>query len=122
MDFESMMGAVDSARLPSSDEDDDDAVEVDEFGLPVIETESNPLASTADAADNVLDGLDDLASMVAEDTSTSQTLNPLADAADPGGSSKAEQLLLKARARREPQPAQTAYVNADGDELENFDL
>ena len=133
MDFESMMGAVDSAKLPSSDEDDDDAVQVDEFGLPVIETESNPLASTADAADNVLDGLDDLASMVAaEDTSTSQTLNPLADAADPvaaaaaaaaaGGSSKAEQLLLKARARREPQPAQTAYVNADGDELENFDL
>jgi hypothetical protein len=118
MDFESMM---DSAKLPESDEDD---VEVDEFGLPVIETESNPLATPE--ADNVLDGLDDLAGMVGEDTTTHA--NPLASADSAVGSgapvSKAEELLLKARARRgPPEPAtETTYVDADGAELENFDL
>ena len=73
MDFESMMA---SATLPDSDDED---VEVDEWGLPVIETESNPLA--APEADNVLDGLDDLASMVADETTTHA--NPLASAEPP---------------------------------------
>ena len=117
MDFESMMA---SATLPDSD---DENVEVDEWGLPVIETEQNPLA--APEADNVLDGLDDLASMVADETTTHA--NPLASA-EPAGSgtpaSKAEALLLKARARRGvPEPAtQTTYVDASGAEVDNFDL
>lgn len=119
MDFESMMA---SATLPDSDDED---VEVDEWGLPVIETESNPLA--APEADNVLDGLDDLASMVADETTTHA--NPLASA-EPAAAgsgapaSKAEELLLKARARRAaPEPTtQTTYVDASGAEVDNFDL
>ena len=120
MDFESMM---ESAKLPESDDDDD--VELDEYGLPVTETESNPLAIPE--ADNVLDGLDDLADMVGDDTTTHA--NPLAsaDSAALGSGapvSKAEELLLKARARRgAPEAAaETTYVDADGAELENFDL
>ena len=132
MDFESMMGAVVSAKLP----DDSDEEELDEYGMPIMGTSSNPLAAggvedddfDGDGANDVLDGLDDLAEMMADEdpSMTSTHENPLADAGG-GEASKAEQLLLKAKARRAAaaaaQPEEEAgYVDGDGDDVDHFDL